>query len=170
MKTGISISLALILFIFICSAGCGDNASGPGNAGANLIDPCDLITKAEAEQLMSEPLKDAEQRENPAVGQKICIYNAENDASFSLFQISITHPGDMPKNGQSPKAIYEAIKANFPESVKVDGIGDDAFIAPPGLHLIKDGYYISIAVGNSDDPENRKILSEAGKMAVEKLK
>ena len=75
----------------------------------------------------------------------------------------------MPTNGQSPKAICESLKANFPNAVNVEGIGDDAFIASPGLHVIKGDYYITIGVGNSNDPKNRQILKEAGKKAVENL-
>ena len=158
--------VVLVLTLF---TGCRESTSKPQNAQANLIEPCDLISKVDAQELMGEPLKDAENKENKAVGQKFCTYNAVNDDSFSLFQISITQQAFMPSDGLSPKSIYETLKANFPEGVKVDGVGADAFIAPPGLHLIKDEYYITIAVGNSDDPKNRAILKAAGEKALQNL-
>ena len=75
----------------------------------------------------------------------------------------------MPSSGQSPKSIYSSIKNNFPNAVKVDGVGDEAFIAPPGLHILSGTYYVTIAVGNSNDTKNREILKNAGQKAVDKL-
>lgn len=167
MKTVMALFAALLVLIVL--TGCKESTNKQQNARADLIEPCDLISRAEAQQLMGEPLKAAEKRENKVVGQKFCTYNAENVDSYSIFQISITQQAAMPGNTQSPKFIYETLKANFPDAVEVEGIGDDAFIAPPGLHLIKDQYYISIAVGNSDKPKNREILKAAGKKALRNL-
>jgi hypothetical protein len=134
-----------------------------------LIEPCELISRAQAGQLVGEPMKAPEKRENKVVGQKLCIYHAAGEGSFRFLQISLTQQAFMPTGGQSPKSIYEALKANFPKAVEVAGVGDDAFIAPPGLHILKGNYYITIAVGNSDDPKNREILKAAGEQAIENL-
>jgi hypothetical protein len=166
MKKIITI-VAILTMAFI--AGCSDSPSGKEKSQGKLIDPCNLITKADAQQFVGEPFKDAEKRENKVVGQKFCIYNSAKEGSFRLFQISLTEQALMPNSGQSPKSIYDALKANFPKAVKVNGIGDDAFIATPGLHILKGNYYITIAVGNSENPNNRRILDAAGKKAVENL-
>ena len=162
-------TLVAVLLLTVFGAGCKDNRPPANGSQGKLIDACALIDKAQAMQLMGEPLADAEKKENKVVGQQICLYNSANQDSFRLFQISLTQQAFMPANGQSPQSIYEATRANFPDGIKVDGVGDDAFIAPPGLHILKDNYYITIAVGNSDDPENQKILKAAGKIAVENL-
>jgi hypothetical protein len=47
-----------------------------------------------------------------------------------------------------------AIKTSFPEADMIGGIGDDAFITPPGQHILKENYYITMAVGQADDPKN----------------
>jgi hypothetical protein len=161
--------IALVL-VTVVLPGCKDGNSTTGNSQGKIIDPCELISKADAEQLAGEVFKDAEKKENKVVGQKICLYDSAKEDSFRLFQISLTQQAFMPNNGQSPKAIYDALKANFPNAAKVDGIGDDAFIAPPGLHVLAGDYYITIAVGNSDNPKNRQILKAAGKKAVVSLK
>ena len=75
----------------------------------------------------------------------------------------------MPNNGQTPKKIYDALKENFKNAVKVDGIGADAFIAPPGLHVLAGNYYLTFAVGNANDPKNQDLLKSISKNVVGKL-
>jgi hypothetical protein len=157
------------VLIATLAGGCSGSKSETQSRKGKIIDPCELISKTDAEQLIGEPMKDPQERDKKVVGLKLCIYESAKKDSFRFFQISITQQAFMPTNGQSPKAIYESLKANFPNAVNVEGIGDDAFIAPPGLHVIKSDYYITIGVGNSNDPKNRQILKEAGKKAVENL-
>lgn len=137
-----------------------------------LIEPGMLISMEEAEKFTGSLMKDAEKTENKVVGQKICFYNPKNEDSRFL-QISIQQKAFMSKSlldaGETPKTIYETTKKNFEKAVQVDGIGDDAFIAPPGIHILKGEYYITVGVGNSDDETNRGILKEVGKKAVENL-
>jgi hypothetical protein len=160
--------LAAVL-IATLAVGCSGSKSETQSKKGKIIGPCELISKTDAEQLIGEPMKDPQERDNKVVGQKLCIYESAKKDSFRFFQISITQQAFMPTNGQSPKSIYESLKANFPNAVHVEGIGDDAFIAPPGLHVIKGDYYITIGVGNSSDPKNREILKAAGEKAVDNL-
>ncbi len=165
-KTTLVLAAVLIATLV---AGFSSSKSKTQSQKEKIIEPCALITKTDAEQLIGEPMKDPQKRDNKVVGQKLCIYESAKKDSFRFFQISLTQQAFMPANGQSPKSIYESLKANFPNAVKVEGIGDDAFIAPPGLHAIKGDYYITIGVGNSSDPKNREILKAAGKKAVDNL-
>ena len=134
-----------------------------------LIEPFQLISKSEAEQLIGEPLQDPKNTETKVVGQKISFYDAVKEDSNKFLQVTLQQEAFMPDNGQSPKSIYGTIKNAFPTNDKVDGVGDEAFIAPPGLHILKGSNYITIGVGNSNDPKNREILKAAGKKAVENL-
>jgi hypothetical protein len=74
----------------------------------------------------------------------------------------------MPSNGQTPQKLYDALKGNYTNAL-VDGIGNDAFIAPPGLHVLVGNYYLTVAVGNSNDPKNQELLKTIGKKIVSKL-
>lgn len=69
----------------------------------------------------------------------------------------------------SPEEIYRMTVENFEDRIFVEGIGDEAYIATPGIHILKDGYYITIGVGNLSLPENHERLKEAGKLAKENL-
>jgi hypothetical protein len=163
------ISIIVAVLLSFAVVGVTDTPSRAGKSAEELVDPCGLLSRTEAEQLAGEPFKDAERKENKVVGQKFCLYDAAGENSFRLFQIGITQQAFMPDSSRSPKAMYRALRENFPDAVKVEGVGDDAFIAPPGLHVLSGEYYISIAVGNSSNPGNRKILKAAGVKAVENL-
>ena len=164
--------LSVVLYTAAVLAGCSgkvQNSRAAGTASERIIEPCELVSKPEAEQLTGVSLKDAEKTDTRAVGMKLCIYNAADESSARFLQISITQQAFMPDNGQTPKSIFQSLKDNFDDAVAVEGIGDEAFIAPPGLHLLKEDYYICIAVGNSDDGNNREILKAAGRVAVKNL-
>ena len=166
------IALGLLAFIVAGCSGSPDKASPAASAGkpaVKILEACDIITKAEAEQFIGEAVKEAEKKETPQVGLKLCVYNSAKSESNKFLQVGITQESFMPSSGQSPKSIYSSIKNNFPNAVKVDGVGDEAFIAPPGLHILSGTYYVTIAVGNSNDPKNREILKIAGQKAVDKL-
>jgi len=187
MKRSVVILISLLIILSVLT-GCSKSATkvttesqtksntsseAKSNTAGKLIEPFELISKSEAEQLIGEPLQDPKNTETKAVGQKISFYEAvkedPNNYSRKFLQVTLQQEAFMPDNGQSPKSIYGTIKSAFPTNDKVDGVGDEAFIAPPGLHILKGSNYITIGVGNSNDAKNREILKAAGKKAVENL-
>lgn len=179
MKSKWTNILCLILLSCVLLTGCGSSAAPPAKApasppvvsssAAKTIEPCDLVSKAEAQQYIGQPLKDPEKKETAAVGLKLCVYNTVQEGSGKLLQIGLTQQSFMPNNGQTPKKLYDALKSNFTNALKVDGVGTDAFIAPPGLHVLAGNYYLTVAVGNSNDPKNQELLKTIGKKIVGKL-
>jgi hypothetical protein len=168
----------VVLLVASLITGCGGTASKQSPApaappaatsAAKLIEPCNLVSKADAQQYIGQPLKDAEKKETPAVGLKLCVYTTVSEGSGKLLQIGITQQAFMPNNGQTPKSIYDALKNNFKDAKKVDGVGDDAFISPPGLHMMKGNYYVTVAVGNANDPKNQDLLKTIGKKIADQL-
>lgn len=132
-----------------------------------LIEPEQLISKEEAAELLKEAVTDGEKTEQEVVGLKLVNYDAQD--SFRFLQISITQQAFMPNDANTPESLYEATVGAF-ESEAVDAVGDQAAFATPGLHIMSDGYYISIAAGNLDDEDVRAVLKEAGALAVKNLK
>ena len=145
------------------------NSVAPSPASGNtVIEPEQLVSKDEAEKLAGNKLKDGIKDDQAAVGLKQTFYESAEEGGRFL-QISITQKVFM-KTANEPNSIYKAIKDNFPDHVAVTGIGDDAFIATPGLHILSGEYYLLVAVGNTKDAKAIEILKTAGKLAVENLK
>jgi hypothetical protein len=165
--------LIMLLAAFMLSA-CGKTASN--NEGApvrsSIIEPEQLISKQEAEDLLGEAVKDGEKREQPEVGQKICFYDMPYRDSAYFVQISITQAALMPASGQTVEDIYKTLKEALIETAeqkKIDGTGDEYFLGTPGLHILKEGYYICIAAGNLNDDRVLGIPEQAGVPAVNNL-
>lgn len=148
----------------------GDAAQAQTGAG-NVIEPEQLISAEEAERLLGEPVLDGDKKEQPAVGQKTCIYGAQDSESKYFLQVSVTQQSFM-DGSQTPESIYKAIKdavADPSDQPEVPGIGNEYFIGAPGLHILTDGVYLVISAGNTDDEKTREILKSAGSLAVENL-
>ncbi len=142
------------------------------NMSAQLIEPCELITRMEAEEIMGEKMKDGQYSENKVVGQKICFYEAADENSFAFLQVSLTQNSFISPNvlasGQNTQTIFNSIKEAFPERQDIKGMGDDAFIATPGIHILKGDHYLTIGVGNIN--RNKDKLTDAGAKAMANLK
>jgi hypothetical protein len=198
MKRFCCLIIVLLLGITLCLGGCaasGENlpqlpAAESKAAGApavsqdstpviqdstpagTIIEPGQLISRQEAEQLLGEAVKEGEKKEQPVVGQKICFYDVQNEDSRSFLQISITQTAFMKSGGQTPESIYSATKEALIETGKqrsIDGVGDEYFFGTPGLHILKDGYYLCIAADGSDDGKVQQLLEQAGALAVANL-
>jgi len=138
-------------------------------ASDELIEPEQLISNDEAAQLLGEAAKVGDKTEQAVVGLKAVMYEAADKNSFEFLQISLTQQAFMPENGQTPQTIYDEIIAAFDGGEKVDGIGNTAVFATPGLHIMASGYYISIGAGNLNDEAVRETLKQAGALAVKNL-
>jgi hypothetical protein len=139
---------------------------------AELIEPCELITRTEAEEIMGEKMKDGQYSENKVVGQKICFYEAADESSFAFLQISLTQNSFISQkvltSGQNAQTIFNSIKEAFPDRQDIKEMGgDEAFIASPGIHILKGEYYLTIGAGNIN--RNKDKLINAGRKAMTKL-
>jgi len=147
-------------------------ASQESAPAGNIIEPEQLIAKQEAEQLLGEAVGEGEKKEQPVVGQKIYFYDAQNEDSDGFLQISVTQLAFMKSSSQTPESIYAATKEALIETGEqrsIGGVGDEYFFGTPGLHILKDGYYLCIAAGNSDNGKVQEILEQAGALAVANL-
>ncbi len=152
------LSRAMFLTFLLC---CFDNKAMSGTAESMTIEPAMIITREDAKALTSVSFDECVVKEQPAVGLKLCVY--EKDGAF--LQLGLTQPKKGEKN--IPESIYNSIKSAFKDAAKIEGVGDDNFIAPPGLHIMKDGYYITISLGLMT--KDREKLRVAGMKAVQNL-
>lgn len=153
IKSALIVSISSIIFVLLSSIVTFANPP-------IIIDPCDLINHTESEEIMEEKMKTGKLTEQKATGMKLCLYEATDDNSFGMLQVSIIQ-------GQTAKEAFSIIKRNFPDHEMIDGIGEDTFIATPGIHILNNGCYLTIAAGNLD--RNKDKLLMAAKRAVANL-
>ncbi|NLV16696.1 MAG: hypothetical protein GXY50_05780 [Syntrophomonadaceae bacterium] len=178
MKRTVVIMLIFVL-LTVLAAGCSgddnngkDNTSDKSPVSAQVIEPNQLISKEVAEELIGAAVADVQKSEQEAVGVKQCMYEFSGEASDRFLQVTLNQQSFMknPNPAITPKSMFDVIKDNFEEElVVIEGIGDEAFIATPGLHVLAGDYYMVIAVGNTSHETNRDILKAAGAKAVENL-
>ncbi len=160
-----------LVAIFLLMAGvllmACESKQGTTEAGsAKVIEPAMLLSKEDAKALTGVDFGACQVSEQPVVGQKLCVYDKGN----SFLQVGLSQEAFMNKktleSGNTPESIYKTTKEAFTGAEKLDGVGDDNFMAPPGLHILKSGYYITISLGMANDKEK---LKAAGMKAVENL-
>lgn len=168
----------LTALLMMALAACGSDGAPSADQGdahpegepAAMIEPSQLISQDEAESIIGHTLDVVEDTEEERVGLKQRLYTATDDMN-ALLQIGITQQAAMPpEQTQTPEDLYRAITENFDDAVQVDGIGEEACFATPGLHILESGRYILVAVGNTSTDAARQKLKEAGRVAVENLR
>ena len=157
------INATLVVLVITLLSGCDGRENGKsGSAGPKVIEPAMIISREDAKALTGVGFDECAVKEQPAVGLKLCVY--EKDGAF--LQLGLTQAANM-KGGNTPESIYSSIKGSFKDAAAIEGIGDDNFMAPPGLHIMKDGYYITISLGLMT--KDREKLKAAGMKAVGNL-
>ena len=158
MKVFASLTTCAVLILSLYG-GCNSR-----NARAGIIEPSSIISKEDARSLTGGSFSDCVITEQPVVGMKLCVY----DNGQNFLQIGLTQVAFMPEGSKrDPKEIFADIKEAFPDAKTIAGLGDDNVIAPPGLHILKGEYYISISLGMM--AKDREKLKAAGMKAVENL-
>ena len=162
--------ISLVLGCCLAMLGCAADPEGKSESATSLLEPCELITKSDAETIIGEPVKPAEKSEQQVVGMKLCMYNPQDENSTAFLQIALTQQAFMNPDGVPPSDIFHSIKkAHREDRIDVTGIGEEAFIADGGLYILINGDYISIGAGNTDHPGIRERLKKAGETAINNL-
>jgi len=149
-------SVALAVFFLILPCGCNSSEKeSSGVVGTPILEPAMLLSKDEAKALIGVAFDECTVTEQPVVGLKLCVYD-KNDA---FLQVGLTQ-GKRANN--TPESIYASIKEAFKDAPRIDGLGDDNFLAPPGLHIMQDGYYITVSLGllNKDRERLRAVAAK----------
>lgn len=147
-------------------------SSGQSDAKGSLVDPVTLITQDEAASILGEPSKPAEVKTssvNP-LGQKEVIFSPVSENSFKMLQLSFIQNEGMNKDkvasGYTVKKLYEDTRKGFPDAKDVTGIGDQAFLRPSWLHVVKGNTYFVIYVNNKATDTQKE---EAAKSLAQKI-
>jgi hypothetical protein len=145
------------------------------------VDPCTLLTKAEAAAALGEPMKDGEYPKkvvNDPLGISSCFFSAVAPTSISMADVQVIQNGTMDekvrKQGMNAKKIFEEAKRLTDGPVKpVSGVGDEAFLDGMGIRVLKGDTHLHITMMRrgmpSATPETDAALMAMARAAVERL-
>jgi hypothetical protein len=136
-------------------------------ADSNLPDPCKLLTKAEAEAILGEAIRDPEP--GGLGGSKICEYKTVTVHGGVLpYYI---HIGIIPEQQQvwdAGKKLH--LQSDAKETRPVAGIGDDAYFLLEDLDIFTKQRSVSINVMKSiDKPDHAKAVQDAEMAVAQKI-
>jgi hypothetical protein len=126
-----------------------------------LPDPCALLTKAEAEEILGEPVRDPEA--NSLGGNRICDYKTVKVHGGVLpYSIHIAITPEKQNVWDAGKKLHTDAKELRP----APGIGDDAYFLLDDLQILSKERAININVMKAVDQPNHAKAVEAGEKAV----
>jgi hypothetical protein len=160
-KVWMMLLVASLIFV------CGDMVARAEMMKGKILEPAMLISREEAIALTGVNFDACTVKEQPAVGLKLCVYEKDG----ALLQVGVTQAAFMDKKsregGTTPQSIYQTIKGAFKDAARIEGLGDDNFLAPGGLHILKGEYYLTVSLGFS--PKDKEKLRAVALRAVENL-
>jgi hypothetical protein len=118
-------------------------------------DPCQSVTKADAETILGDAVHYAKSESSPDLRFNRCAYKAPSDTSTKSVLILTTplrgHGGDQASD------LWHAVKMQWKDgSQPVIGLGNDAFLEPSGkLHVLTENSILEVSVdGFKTDAQN----------------
>ena len=161
-----------VAVLFGLALACGE-AEAPGDK-AGALDPCRLVTRAEAAQALGQEVGPAEHRvTGNALGQVICLYPAVREGELHFVQLSVVRDQglapDLLRAGYSAARLFADTRRLLKGVRAVEGLGVEAFWggsglkAGAGLHLLAAGVYLNLTVASGDP---RRDLAAARELAA----
>lgn len=148
MSRLIRVMFTMSLFIFII-------LPATSSAADKAADPCSLLTPAEIQAILEEPVKAGTPKinANPLAGAD-CTYVVNDFGSFNV----LVKPRQTGETPERIKAMFAKMKM---KPVDLPGVGDASFFTSPGfemvqLHTFKASKYILITLM---DPKRKEIAA-----------
>ncbi|MCL5291490.1 MAG: hypothetical protein M1548_03045 [Actinobacteria bacterium] len=164
--------VALVTLAVGCSGAKPASTEGKGSSASKreikakadgpLVDVKSLLTKAEVEAVLGEPVKDPELKEtgNP-LGQRIVTFTAVADSSLQMVTVSMVQTEgidpQLKSNGRDAAKQFKIVKVAFDSIQPVTGVGDEAYWhKQTGFHVLKNNVDLTIDVNLKDKEAERQ--------------
>jgi len=153
------LTLLAVLSLTACNQGSkpakesNSSASGtsaPSSASSGIsgeLDACKLVTKAEAEQVLGEKVKDAESGPASMQGGSICMYESPDSMSARHVTVRVESPNfDWNKVKEAKRIEGEKMQPRRGYIRPVSGLGKEAYFARHVLHVLTDHGILTVIV------------------------
>ncbi len=166
------------LSLGILLAGCGgatDTQQDPIDTEAvsteQSFDVAALLTRDEAAGfLQAEVAEPAVTLPEIAPAQPYLLFIETVDTSEFLQVGVVPDSPALAEIGQTAEQLYISTRDEIVENeVPVDGVGDEAFWGTLGLHILQGPYYVTIGVGNTNDPANLELAKKIAEVVLPRL-
>lgn len=129
--------------------------TSPSAAAAAVINPCDLVSQPEAEQLAGTPLNEGRQV------KATCTYNSPPSGPTAQVEVFL---------GPGAKKIFDINRELGHEFHELPGVGDEAYAEDNNVYVNKSGQWVSIRLVLLNDPaENRQALEDLARVVADRL-
>jgi hypothetical protein len=161
-----SLVLGLCCFLPACGGSGGapaDNAASgaaqpPPQVSSAALDPCALVTSAEATQALGAAVEAAERPKeaNHPPRMATCRYVAPRGQGVAVMSVMVQRSDTTDQARQG----FQSAKEQFPSAAVVPGLGDDAFAVANQLNVLKGTVYLNIT-GDFDLATSRTLAQSA---------
>lgn len=122
-------------------------AAKPAAAASTEFNACTLVTKAEAEAVLGEHLKDGESGPVSMQGGELCMYESPDSLSARHVTVRIESPNfDWNKYKEERRIEGERMQPKRGYIRPVPGLGKEAYFARHVLHVLTDKGILTVIV------------------------
>lgn len=96
------------------------------------------------------------------------LYRSEPVGQGDTVTVKIEQYSDItPK--ERVRSNYDKVKSMRPSAETISGIGEDAYIAFPTVHVYMNGYHVSVSAGSGADEAQRELLINVGNTVADNI-
>ncbi len=142
----IGLALGLGLFVTACGgsepAATGDAPAAQAGQQSSPVDPCSLVTSAEASEALGATAGPGERPKeaNHPPRMVTCRYTAPRGQGVAVMTV-LVQQSDTPSQARTG---FQSAKAQFPGAEAVPGLGDEAFAMANQLNVLQGTRYLNI--------------------------
>lgn len=146
-------------------------AASSSSSSSGEIDACKLVTKAEAEAVMGEKLKEPDSGPASMAGGTICMYGSPDSLSAKNVTIRVESPNfNWDKVKEDKRVEGEKMRPQRGYLRQVPGLGKDAYFARHVLHVLTDRGILTIIIfkdtGDAIAREDKETKTEAAEKTL----
>ena len=157
--------LCIICVIALCSCG---GVFAPSATPVPRLSPSDIMSVDEAAEFTGYAmLQDGDITERD--GKKTVVYVSNPKGESDSVTVKITQCGDNLSIDEVWNR-YDSARLKRPSAKTAEGIGSDAYVAFPYIHIYDRGCEITIAAGSGSDDGQEALLKRMGERAVNNLR
>jgi hypothetical protein len=136
-----------LVCVIACGGSPGDTSTAqssapPSAAAGTAVDPCALVTSAEAAQALGAAVGDAERPKESNIPPRLatCRYVAQRGQGVAVMTVMVR----LSDSASEARSGFRSAREQFPNAEAVAGLGDEAFWIANQLNVLRGTVYVNI--------------------------